>query len=101
MTLNQALPNMFTNDATIVLLLCGRFGETAHTDPKPRTAGEYDAFARWLLENGLLPADLLEGGDLGDLQNAGKKLDPTRIQKLLRRGGALGLALESWNNKGL
>ena len=65
--------------------------------------GEYHQLAKWLNDRGLGPRDLLDGGTL-DALRAGSptsRLDAGRVESLLGRGVALGLARQSWRDAGL
>lgn len=85
-------------DTQAVLLLCGRFGDRAN-GADPLTAGEYARLTKWLRERQLRPAGLLEGVSLAELVAA--KLEPARIESLLKRGAAMALATEKWLRSGL
>ena len=87
-------------DTQAILLLCGTFGNDA--DIKPLTITEYSQFARWLLNQGLRPADMLQPEGVAQLTKfEHRKITPSRLQSILKRGGALALAVEHWTNKGL
>ncbi len=86
-------------DTQAVLLLCGYFGKAGAL--KPLSAGEYNRLAKWLVEQKRRPADLLEM-DKSELERVVEaKLEPVRIQALLRRGAALALVSEKWLRSGL
>ena len=85
-------------DTQAVLLLCGRFGDRAN-GADPLTAGEYARLTKWLRERQLRPAGLLKGVSLAELVAA--KLEPARIESLLKRGAAMALATEKWLRSGL
>jgi len=89
--------------AQALLLLTVSLG--AHDEApaaKPLSAAEWSRLARWLTEQGRDPATLLDPAGAGGLaESADPPLDPARLQILLRRGAALGLALERWQRAGL
>ncbi len=87
-----------SSDTQAVLLLCGRFGDRAN-GADPLTAGEYARLTKWLRDRQLRPASLLEGASLADLVEA--RLEPSRIDSLLKRGAAMALATEKWLRNGL
>lgn len=102
----KATSHLLSPDTQVVLLLCGRFGQSnaSHaTQAKSLTQSEYDRLALWLVQHDMRPADLLESSNVGLLEDAGAALPVSfpRISLLLDRSGALALALESWTNKGL
>lgn len=91
-----------TPQAQAVMLLTVPFGKSEAQDGKPFSNGEWARFAIWLKDHGLEPAALLKG-DLDRLL-AGwvdRTISVPRIQTLLGRGAALGLALEKWQRAGL
>lgn len=93
---------LLTPDTQAIVLLCANFGTAESDDILPLTPTEYGALAQWLLEQQLRPADLLEPAHqslLVGYQN--DKVSPDRLKTLLQRGGAMGLAVEKWTNKGL
>ena len=67
----------------------------------PLTSDEYSKFARWLHCNGKQPADLLSPDVQTILDTNGCPIEPQRIVMLLRRGLALGLALEQWQQRNI
>lgn len=93
--------HLLTSDTQSVLLLCGRFGQTSGTGPKPLSLSEYDRLAQWLHRRNLRPADLLDPGWPGDAPDASLPISIARLLELLERGAALALTVESWANKGL
>src|SRR5258705_13236241 len=91
-----------TPQAQAVMLLTVPFGKSDSARAKPLSNSEWARFAIWLKDHGLEPAYLLKG----DLQSllAGwmdRSVSVARIQTLLGRGAALGLALEKWQRAGL
>ena len=87
-----------SRDTQAVLLLCGRFAarEQAH----PLDLREYNRVIDLLQKQSLRPGSLLEGA-ARDLDWSGSGIEPSRLQSLLQRGMALGLAVEHWINSGL
>jgi predicted Rossmann fold nucleotide-binding protein DprA/Smf involved in DNA uptake len=64
--------------------------------------GEWGRFAQWLTDEGITPDRLIEGDPsvlLAQWTDRSVTLD--RIQYLLRRSAALGVALEKWERAGL
>lgn len=89
---------LITEDTKAILLLCGIFGQKR--TEKPLAQNEYNKVVRWLVEERLRPADLL---DPAMLQQAaeGTGLDALRMKALIERGVALGFAVEEWQRSGL
>ena len=87
-----------SEDAQVILLLCGRFGKESQV--KPLGLGEYNRLARSLRDRDLRPADLLEPERVCSIADA-SRLDASRLRMLLERGMQLGLAVEEWNRGGL
>lgn len=86
-----------------VLLLTAWFSKPTKGDPKPLTTKEWGRFAQWLKDAKQSPDALLRSSDISQ-SLAGwsdRTIDETRIQKLLERAGALGIALEKWQRAGL
>ncbi len=92
-----------TEDSKVILLLCGRFGNSPKKDlPGPLTTREYNIIVKWLKENELRPGDMLTPVGRERLQQAVDfQLDLARVKALLERGTTLALAIEKWLNKGL
>lgn len=89
--------------AQAVLLLTARFAKLAKGEPKPLSVAEWGRFALWLKNKGLAPEVILAEGNPGK-QLVGwtdRTVTPERIDGLLARSGALGLALEKWERAGL
>ena len=84
------------------MLLTISFGRSDSRNAKPLSSREWTRLAIWLKNHGSDPAGLLKG-DLEILLDGW--LDHTvsvaRLQALLGRGAALGLALERWQRAGL
>ncbi|MBY6158863.1 DNA-processing protein DprA [Pseudooceanicola nitratireducens] len=82
-----------------MLLLTVPFGKTG---TKPLSVKEWGRFARWLKDHELEPARLLKGDPQSLLSGwMDRTVTLQRIEGLLDRGGALGLALEKWQRAGL
>ena len=91
-----------TRETEAVMLLTVSFGKSDAGAPKPLTPAEWGAFAKWLNDGALAPADLLKC-DPADLLEHWEhpKVTPFRVQALLSRGATLGFALEKWERAGL
>ncbi len=90
--------NNLTNDTNVILLLCGMFGDK--TSVKPFALREYNAMVRWLVGEGMRPADLLQEEN-ADAAAIGAGIDWARFKALLGRGVQLGFAMEGWNQAGI
>ena len=91
-----------SNQAQAVLLLTSHFTKPDRGEPRPLSTHEWGKFAYWLKDRGLQPASLLSEDPrrlLSGWMDQGITQD--RIEYLLGRGGALGLALEKWQRAGL
>lgn len=90
-----------SSDTQAILLLCGYFGGTQ--SEAPLKSSEYIRVARWLHQQKLRPADLLEvsGIELLDNLPSDLRLSPDRLHNLLARGVALGFELERWAKQGI
>ena len=85
--------------AQAVILLTVPFGKT---DAKPLSVREWGRFALWLKDHELEPSRLLKGDPQSLLSGwMDRTVTLQRIEGLLDRGGALGLALEKWQRAGL
>jgi predicted Rossmann fold nucleotide-binding protein DprA/Smf involved in DNA uptake len=84
----------FDPNTEAILLLCGRFSQEGANPPLE--IREYNRLAGWLEEGGLQPTDLLD-----HLDDPGLPLPASRLLALLSRGGALALAAEIWESRGL
>jgi predicted Rossmann fold nucleotide-binding protein DprA/Smf involved in DNA uptake len=85
-----------------VLLLTVHFGKDEKHGAKPLTTSEWARFAIWLKEHNLQPASLLSGGVSSNLSGLiDRSITAHRVERLLERGGALGLSLERWERAGL
>lgn len=88
--------------AQAVMLLTVRFGKHDKTSARPLSAREWARFAVWLKDHDLDPSALLQG-ELRNLLSewTDRSITMSRLEGLLERGGALGLALEKWQRAGL
>ncbi len=85
-----------------VLLLTAFFSPPKKEEPKPLTPTEWGKFAKWLHSNSLRPESLMENNLHKILQGwEDKRITFDRLQFLLNRGAAMGLALEKWTRAGL
>lgn len=86
-----------------ILLLTAWFGAPGDSGPVPLSPKEWGRFALFLREIGRQPADLLQASSLHDLLGGldDKKVTIARIQRLIDRSAALGIALEKWERAGL
>ncbi len=82
-----------------VMLLTVPFGKDG---AKPLSIREWARFALWLKDHDLEPSQFLKGDPKSLLSNwMDKTITLERVESLLDRGGALGLALEKWQRTGL
>ncbi len=91
-----------TPQAQAVLLLTASLGKSDHGSVKPLSNREWARFAVWLRDHDLAPASLLDSGwqdRVAGWEDAAIPL--ARLEALLDRGAALGLALEKWQRAGL
>ena len=86
-----------------MLLLSMRFSQDSRGEPTSLTPTEYGRFSRWLHENTYEPKDLFSRfGAVSQGWNDPKgKITTDRLEHLLGRGAAMGLALESWASAGI
>lgn len=89
---------MMSEDAKVILLLCGHLGETREL--VPLTLSEYNRVARWLRGAAMRPADLLKPDHIPALAREAALVE-TRLRALLGRGMQLALAVEGWNQSGI
>ncbi len=97
------IPGALSADATVTVLLClGMEGRKATTGPRPLSIPEYNALARWLLEAGLKPGNLLDEEGARALPDSVPD-GPTRqrVEALLGRGLSLSILLEKWAARGI
>ncbi len=86
-----------------ILLLSARFSRKKAGQATPLTPTEYGRFAAWLRDQGRQPADLLRNFDeiVAEWSDPKGKVNRDRLQALLGRGMAMGIALEKWNSAGI
>lgn len=91
-----------TPQVQAVMLLTVSLGKSDLTNAKPLSNNEWSRFAIWLKDNDLEPASLLKG-DLQTLLSSwiDGSVSVARLEQLMGRGAALGLALEKWQRSGL
>ncbi len=90
--------NIFAQ-AQAVILLTVPFGKT---DAKPLSVKEWGRFALWLKNHEMEPSRLLKEDPKSLLSSwMDRTITLERIEGLLDRGGALGLAFEKWQRAGL
>jgi len=86
-----------------ILLLAAHFSTPGRGDPTPLTPMEYGRLSAWMLENQFQHKELLSRFD--DIRAAWvdpkAKITGDRLEFLLGRGVAMGIALEKWNNAGI
>lgn len=88
-----------TPQAQAVILLTVPFGKS---DAKPLSVKEWGRFAVWLKDHELEPSRLLKEDPKSLLSSwMDRTVTLQRIEELLGRGGAMGLALEKWQRAGL
>lgn len=95
-----ALDHVLSSDTQAVLLLCGRFGRS-RDGASPLSDSEYNQLAVWLQKQGMRPSDLLDEGGRRRLDTQEPPVAADRLGRLLERGAALALVVESWTSKGL
>ena len=94
--------HILTPDTQAILLLSGSLGQRRESDLRPLSASEYHQLAQWLHSHQLRPSDLIGSSGLHLLhEREPVQFDVERIERLLARGAALGLAVETWTNRGL
>jgi len=85
-----------------ILLLTAWFSKPRNDDPKPLTPTEWGQFAAWLNGRSLNPESLLFNDIHYILKGwVSKSITIDRLQSLLNRGAAMGIALEKWFRSGL
>ena len=94
---------MLDENSQAILLLSTYFSAHRKGDTSPLTPVEYGRFARWLLENHFQPKDLLRQPEvvLKGWSDPKAKINSDRVNFLLGRGMAMGLALEKWTSAGI
>ena len=90
------------SQAQAVMLLTVSFGKSDKSSAKPLSTKEWARFAVWLKDHDLDPSALLKGDMNGLLSGwMDRSITLSRLESLMDRGGALGLALEKWQRAGL
>ncbi|MYA89595.1 MAG: DNA-processing protein DprA [Boseongicola sp. SB0662_bin_57] len=90
------------SQAQAMMLLTVSLGKPGSASERPLSAREWSRFAAWLKERGLEPSDLVKGDLKSTLSGWIDRTVPlSRLEHLLGRGGALGLALERWRRAGI
>jgi predicted Rossmann fold nucleotide-binding protein DprA/Smf involved in DNA uptake len=86
-----------------ILLLAAQFSAPGKGAPTPLTALEYGRFAARIKQVGFQPRDLFHQFDevLAKWQDPKKKVTAQRLQYLLGRGMAMGMAIEKWQSAGI
>lgn len=91
-----------SSQAQAVLLLTSHLTKSDKGEPRPLSTHEWGKFAYWLKDRGLQPDSLLSEDPRRLLSGwIDRGITQDRIEYLLGRGGALGLALEKWQRAGL
>jgi predicted Rossmann fold nucleotide-binding protein DprA/Smf involved in DNA uptake len=88
--------------AQAVVLLTAHLAKAVAGEPRPLSPREWGRFALWLKDHALQPESLLSESPsrlLAGLPD--EAVTVRRVETLLSRGGALGLALEKWERAGL
>jgi predicted Rossmann fold nucleotide-binding protein DprA/Smf involved in DNA uptake len=86
-----------------IVLLSAHFSPSRRGDPTPLSPTEYGTLSAWLHESGFEPKDLLSQRDAvwqnwTDLKGG---ISRERLEYLLGRGLAMGIALEKWSSAGI
>jgi predicted Rossmann fold nucleotide-binding protein DprA/Smf involved in DNA uptake len=95
---------MILNDnSQAILLLAAQFSSSRKGEPKPLTPVEYGKLSVWLRGNQFQPLDLLSRFDevKKRWEAPASKITLERLEYLLGRGMAMGVALEKWNSAGI
>jgi predicted Rossmann fold nucleotide-binding protein DprA/Smf involved in DNA uptake len=93
--------HLLNPDAQAVLLLCGSLGQPRAREA-PLSQEEYNQVAQWLHQASLTPGDLLQSAGIAHVRSAGTAFPfRDRVLRLIERGGALAMAVETWTNNGL
>jgi predicted Rossmann fold nucleotide-binding protein DprA/Smf involved in DNA uptake len=88
--------------AQAVVLLTAYLAKPGKGEPRPLSPREWGRFALWLKDHDLQPESLLTEEPSKLLAGLlDKTVSVPRVEALLGRGGALGLALEKWERVGL
>lgn len=85
-----------------ILLLTVSFGKEANQNERPLSTVEWGRFAQWLRSHKIDPAQLLSENVASLLDCwTDQKISLPRLERLLGRGVALGVAAERWERAGL
>jgi len=85
-----------------IMLLTVYLGGTNSAQARPLSPKEWAKFASWLSQKNLTPESLLNADLVPLLEGwVDSKVNRLRLEKLLSRGAALGLAMEKWTRAGL
>lgn len=96
------MENAVSDNTMAILLLTTHLGKKPDAVAKPLGPTEWGEFAIWMHEHGLGPADLLRGDAKQTLcEWSHRNVTHARLEALLNRGSALGMALEKWQRAGL
>ena len=90
-----------SNTKAILLLTAPLIAGRGKPSAKPLAPGEYRRFARWLREMQRRPADLLDSGAGGIVNECRFDPDPERLERLLGRGFLLAQAVERWRTRAI
>jgi predicted Rossmann fold nucleotide-binding protein DprA/Smf involved in DNA uptake len=90
-------------NAQAILLLSAHFGSPGRGDPTPLTPAEYGKLSAWLHDHRFEPKDLLQRSDAirSAWEGLGTKITLDRLDYLVGRAMAMGVALEKWNSAGI
>lgn len=98
---------MHYGESDQALMLCSAHLPGA-AGPRPLATAEWDALARYLMAARKTPADLLDAAFVASLpdaieleKSAPRTIPKARIEALLSRGLALGVALAAWEERGI
>ncbi len=91
-----------TQNTQAVILLTVHFINGSDKDVQPLTPTEWGRFAAWLNNRKMSPGDLLSGNLKQKLSDwSDRQITIERLDDLLNRGMAMGVALEKWQRSGL
>ncbi|MEA1969329.1 MAG: DNA-processing protein DprA [Thermodesulfobacteriota bacterium] len=94
---------MMDENKQAILMLSTYFSAPEKGEPTPLTPLEYGRFALWLRKNQYQPGSLFSQFDeiLSKWQDKKNKITRERLNFLLGRGMAMGIALEKWHSAGI
>lgn len=94
---------MMDKNKQIILMLSTYFSSPKKGEPTCLTPLEYGRFALWLRENDYQPKDLFSLFDeiLNKWKDKKNRITRERLNFLIGRGMAMGVALEKWNSAGI